>query len=307
MKAADLFPIFVAKSLKPSKFLFKQLLLQELELMGVSTPELPIKTGGIIGQEWLDYVIDRVYASKDGCCPATVSVLGAVGAQEVIKSISHLYLPISQLMMFESLNSLSEESHLSSNTTHPREGADSKAKLSDSYSLQNVLSTYGPEVTMELSKLKVFIVGSGAIGCELLKNFALLGIGSGNSTDFPTKNDSENQNEEASLWKQYHLDQGGILLTDMDCIEKSNLNRQLLFREEHIGQSKSVVAAEQIRKLNSLIQIHPLTMKMDEETEEFFDERFWKEADLIITALVSCLMNKIMTLFNLLGNPDLLG
>jgi ubiquitin-activating enzyme E1 len=295
MKAADLFPIFVAKSLKPSKFLFKQLLLQELELMGISSPELPIKAGGMIGKEWLDYVIDRFYASKYGCCPATVSVLGAVGAQEVIKSISHLYVPISQLMMFESLNSLPEEPHLSSNTTQQREENQLKENISDNYSLQNVLSTYGSEVTKELSKLKVFIVGSGAIGCELLKNFALVGIGSSNSTN------SEHQNEESSLWKQYHLDQGGILLTDMDSIEKSNLNRQLLFREEHIGQPKSVVAAQQIRKLNPLIQIHPLTMKMDEETEDFFEENFWKEADLIITALVSCLTNKIMTLFNVTG------
>ena len=47
-------------------------------------------------------------------------------------------------------------------------------------------------------------VGAGAIGCELLKNFAMMGVGAGPN--------------------------GRIFVTDMDLIEKSNLNRQFLFR-----------------------------------------------------------------------------
>lgn len=43
------------------------------------------------------------------------------------------------------------------------------------------------------------MVGAGAIGCELLKNYAMLGLGT-NSKD-------------------------GIVLTDPDVIEVSNLNR----------------------------------------------------------------------------------
>jgi len=43
------------------------------------------------------------------------------------------------------------------------------------------------------------MVGAGAIGCELLKNFAMLGLGS--------------------------LDSGRITMTDPDVIELSNLNR----------------------------------------------------------------------------------
>ena len=54
-----------------------------------------------------------------------------------------------------------------------------------------------------------FKVGAGAIGCELLKNFALMGLGAGT--------------------------EGNITVTDMDFIERSNLNRQFLFRSQDIG------------------------------------------------------------------------
>lgn len=57
-----------------------------------------------------------------------------------------------------------------------------------------------------------FKVGAGAIGCELLKNFALMGLGAGEG--------------------------GQITVTDMDFIERSNLNRQFLFRSQDIGVRK---------------------------------------------------------------------
>lgn len=57
-----------------------------------------------------------------------------------------------------------------------------------------------------------FKVGAGAIGCELLKNFALIGLGAGEG--------------------------GQVTVTDMDLIEKSNLNRQFLFRSQDIGVSE---------------------------------------------------------------------
>ena len=55
---------------------------------------------------------------------------------------------------------------------------------------------------------KLFMVGAGAIGCELIKNFALNGFVTGES--------------------------GNLMLTDPDLIEKSNLNSQFLFKTEDI-------------------------------------------------------------------------
>jgi len=64
------------------------------------------------------------------------------------------------------------------------------------------------------------MVGAGAIGCELLKNYAMLGVGVGKKTE---KNAVS----------------GSIVLTDPDIIELSNLNRQFLFREKHLRKPKS--------------------------------------------------------------------
>lgn len=64
-----------------------------------------------------------------------------------------------------------------------------------------------------------FVVGAGAIGCELLKNFALVGL-------------------------------GNIIVTDMDVIEKSNLNRQFLFRPWDVQKTKSSTAAKAIKAMN---------------------------------------------------------
>jgi molybdopterin/thiamine biosynthesis adenylyltransferase len=67
------------------------------------------------------------------------------------------------------------------------------------------------------------MVGAGAIGCELLKNFAMLGIGRAK--------------------KDFNKKGGSIVLTDPDIIEVSNLNRQFLFREKHLRNPKSSTAA----------------------------------------------------------------
>jgi len=64
----------------------------------------------------------------------------------------------------------------------------------------------------QLGNLSYFLVGAGAIGCEMLKNWAMMGVGAGES--------------------------GAVHVTDMDRIEKSNLSRQFLFRPDDIGSAK---------------------------------------------------------------------
>lgn len=69
-----------------------------------------------------------------------------------------------------------------------------------------------------LSRAKVLVVGAGALGNEIVKNLALLGI-------------------------------GNILIADMDRIENSNLSRSILYRARDNGRFKAEVAAEAARDI----------------------------------------------------------
>jgi len=71
---------------------------------------------------------------------------------------------------------------------------------------------------------RVMVVGAGALGNEVLKNLALLGVG--------------------------HL-----LIVDVDTVEASNLTRSVLFRQQDGGRPKAEVAAEGVRLLNPDVRV----------------------------------------------------
>ena len=73
----------------------------------------------------------------------------------------------------------------------------------------------------------VLVVGAGALGNEILKNLALIGFEK-------------------------------IAVVDSDRIERSNLSRAVLFRDEQIGQYKVDAAAESVRSLLSTSRIRSL-------------------------------------------------
>lgn len=79
----------------------------------------------------------------------------------------------------------------------------------------------------KLRKAVVMVVGAGAIGNEILKNLALLGVGT-------------------------------ILIVDMDTIENSNLSRAVLYREEDEGCFKAETAARQVMELNPDVKAIPI-------------------------------------------------
>jgi len=49
---------------------------------------------------------------------------------------------------------------------------------------------------------------------------------------------------------------GKISLVDFDTVEETNLNRQVLFGEQHIGKSKTDSAAKRLRELNASVEIN---------------------------------------------------
>lgn len=231
-------------------------IIKELKNMGIKNPINNIKEGGV-GQDNIDYVSERFLFSvrNGGQCPATISIIGALAAQETIKAITNVHIPIDQFLMFESLDSillpLPSSTFPPSSTTFSSPPSDLLANSSTSTSTSTTESTvtatasvYGDEIAAELARMKIFIVGSGAIGCELLKTFALLGVGIGIGEEVSQEEENESNK---GLWEG--LSTGGIVLADMDQIERSNLNRQLLFREKHVGQAKAVVAAETVQQV----------------------------------------------------------
>jgi molybdopterin-synthase adenylyltransferase len=80
-----------------------------------------------------------------------------------------------------------------------------------------------------IKKASVLVVGAGAVGNEVLKNLALLGIGK-------------------------------IHIIDFDRIEIHNLTRSVLFKEADVGKFKAQVAAEAITHINSDIKVEYTTL-----------------------------------------------
>eukprot|EP00985_Skeletonema_marinoi_P003732 scaffold1616_cov173-Skeletonema_marinoi.AAC.4 len=84
--------------------------------------------------------------------------------------------------------------------------------------LRGIRSALGPTLLTQILQSKILLVGSGGIGCELLKNLALSGF-------------------------------RNVDVIDLDTIDVSNLNRQFLFRSQHVGMPKCVVASEAALKM----------------------------------------------------------
>ena len=111
----------------------------------------------------------------------------------------------------------------------------------------------------KLNNLNIFLIGAGALGCEFLKIFSLMGL-------------SKNNNKK-------------ITVTDNDNIELSNLNRQFLFRNKDINKSKSEIACKKSKEINKEINFIYYNYKVDNQTENIFNDDFWEEQNLIISAV----------------------
>lgn len=122
---------------------------------------------------------------------------------------------------------------------------DVKALPADEFAPQgtrydHLTAILGRALQSKMMDQRVFVVGAGALGCEFLKNFALMGVGCGPA--------------------------GRVTVTDMDRIEVSNLNRQFLFRSWNVGQPKSVTSAAAARAMNPEMKVEALETPVGEDT-----------------------------------------
>ncbi|HEX5106343.1 MAG TPA: ThiF family adenylyltransferase [Pirellulaceae bacterium] len=95
---------------------------------------------------------------------------------------------------------------------------------SDRYSRLRLIGWWDQD---KIRAAKILVVGAGAIGNEVLKNLALLGV-------------------------------GHVYVIDLDEIEDSNLTRSVLFRHEDCGKSKAIAAAEEMRIINPDVTVTPI-------------------------------------------------
>jgi molybdopterin/thiamine biosynthesis adenylyltransferase len=58
---------------------------------------------------------------------------------------------------------------------------------------------------------------------------------------------------------------GNIILVDYDKVEESNLNRQILYREQDIGLEKAKVAAQRLREINPRISVKGIVERIDDD------------------------------------------
>jgi ubiquitin-activating enzyme E1 len=175
---------------------------------------------------------------------------GGLAAQEVLKSVSGKFHPIKQWLYLDSLESL---------PTSVKRNEELCKPTGSRYDGQ--IAVFGKEYQEKLSNVKQFLVGAGAIGCEMLKNWAMIGLGTG--------------------------PRGRIWVTDMDQIEKSNLNRQFLFRSKDVGKLKSECASQAVQAMNPDLKgkIEMMKDRVAQDTEHVFNENFWENLDGVTNAL----------------------
>jgi adenylyltransferase/sulfurtransferase len=94
----------------------------------------------------------------------------------------------------------------------------------DRYGRLRLISWWRQE---RLRAARVLVAGAGALGNEVIKNLALVGLGT-------------------------------VFIIDFDRVESSNLSRSVLFREQDAGEPKAEVAARRARELNPEIVLIPL-------------------------------------------------
>lgn len=111
------------------------------------------------------------------------------------------------------------------------------ARLNDAqkrrYSRHLTIPEIGIEGQKALSEARVLLIGAGGLGCPASIYLAAAGVG--------------------------HL-----TIVDDDDIEESNLQRQILYNPDQIGQPKAETARETLTRFNPLISVEAMRIRLDE-------------------------------------------
>ena len=185
--------------------------------------------------------------------------IGGVVSQETVKAITNKFIPIQQFFYYDSIELIPDfRIDTKDNFEEDMNKLGYMIDKDDRYA--GLRASIGQNLIDKIHNANLFVIGAGAIGWELLKNYAMLGAGS---------------------------KEGSILVTDPDIIEVSNLNRQFLFREKHLRKPKSVTAAAAAIHMNPEMKgkIIPKLDKIHKSTEGIYSQRLYKSLSMITNAL----------------------
>eukprot|EP00658_Telonema_sp_P-2_P005201 TRINITY_DN11951_c0_g1_i4.p1 TRINITY_DN11951_c0_g1~~TRINITY_DN11951_c0_g1_i4.p1 ORF type:complete len:691 (+),score=188.99 TRINITY_DN11951_c0_g1_i4:191-2263(+) len=174
------------------------------------------------------------------------AALGGIVGQEIIKAVTSKYHPLQQWLHFDALECLQNEPVSAEEYV-----------LADSR-YDAMIAVFGRSFMEKLKSQNYFLVGAGALGCEFMKNFAMMGLSCGSGT---------------------------TTVTDDDVIERSNLSRQFLFRNWHVKLPKSTTAANAAKVMNPDFNIVPMEERVAPNTEDIFNDEFWGKLSGVCNAL----------------------
>ena len=93
------------------------------------------------------------------------------------------------------------------------------------YARHLVIPQFGEQGQMKLKQSRILVIGAGGLGSPILLYLAAAGVGT-------------------------------IGIVEFDSIDRSNLQRQVLYKESEVGLPKIEQAKQRILEVNSSIQIH---------------------------------------------------
>lgn len=183
------------------------------------------------------------------------AAMGGLVGQEVLKACSGKFTPIAGFFYLDADETL-PDALLPVEQLTP---SDAAAATENALRYTSQIAVFGKDMQEKFCDLQYFLIGAGAIGCEMLKNWALMGVGCG--------------------------PKGHVYITDMDRIEKSNLSRQFLFRNTDINEFKSSTAARAASVMNPDMRVTAYQEKVAADTEHLFGDDFYDKLSGVCTAL----------------------
>ncbi|KAK4958427.1 E1 ubiquitin-activating protein uba2 [Elasticomyces elasticus] len=143
---------------------------------------------------------------------------------------------------------------------------------------RGIAQSLGLPLTKCVKESRVLLVGAGGIGCEVLKNLVCSGFGSLPGVYGAERRASINGIEQVPVSTK----KPGIVVVDLDTIDLSNLNRQFLFRKQHIKKPKAFVAKETASQFNPSVNIEAHHASIFDSQ---YDVEFFESFDLVFNAL----------------------